>query len=106
MKIRSIRTKLIVVVIAMVAAAVIWMTSPARHVLAVQDPEYTPSPFGLAPGQTARLSILNSGEARGYIIVWKFLDSTGRVLAQAAERTFIPTDQFRSIDVDGDALDA
>ena len=97
-------TRLLGIAIALVAAALIWTGWPPSRVLAVQDPESMPPPFGLAQGQTARLNILNSGEERGYIIDWKFLDSAGRVLAEDPQRQIIPPGQFVSIDVDGSGL--
>ncbi|HEY3040497.1 MAG TPA: hypothetical protein VGJ66_17290 [Pyrinomonadaceae bacterium] len=101
-RIRTSRYLEIAIVISLVA---VWMMSGARGVRALQDSEDMPPPFGLAQGQTARLNILNSSEASGLVIDWKFLDSTGRVVAQSDGRNFIPTDQFRSFDVNGDSLD-
>ncbi len=48
---------------------------------------------------------VNNCKASGYVINWKFLDSMGRVIAQSDGRVFLPTDQFRSFDVNGDSLD-
>jgi len=87
-----------------ISLATVWVMSGPRSVIALQDSEDMPPPFGLALGQTARLNILNSGQPRGYIIDWKFLDSTGRVVAQSDGRVSVPTDQFRSFDLDGDSL--
>ena len=78
----------------------------ANRVTAVEHPESLPAPFGLARDQTVRLNVLNSGEERGYIIDWKFLDTMGGVVFEGPQPHLIPTDQFRSFDLDGDALAA
>jgi hypothetical protein len=101
-RIRTSRYLEIAIVISLVA---VLMMSRAGGVGAFQDSEDMPPPFGLTQGQTARLNVLNSSEAGGYAINWKFLDSMGRVVAQSDGRTFIPADQFRSFDVNGDSLD-
>ena len=98
-------TKLPGIAIALVAAAVIWVGWPASRVLAVEDPENMPAPFGLARGQTARLNILNNGAERGYNIDWKFLDNMGRVIAEGPQPHLVLSRQFVSFDVDGDSLD-
>jgi hypothetical protein len=90
-------------VIALVAAAVIWTSWPASPLLAVQDPESMPPPFGLAQGQTARLNVFNNGEQSG-IIIYSFLDSLGNTLAQS-ERVMAPPDHIMSFDLDGDSID-
>jgi len=97
-------TKRLRIAMVLLAAAGIWNCWPSSRVLAVQDPESAPAPFGLALDQTARLNILNKGEERGYVINWKFLDSAGRVLAGDPQRQIIPPGQFVSIDVDGSGL--
>jgi hypothetical protein len=98
-------TKLRGIAIALVAAAAIWFGWPSSRVLAIEDPENTPAPFGLARGQTARLNILNSGEERGYNIDWKFLDTMGRIVAEGPQPHLVTSRQFLSFDVDGDSLD-
>jgi hypothetical protein len=90
--------------IVLLAAAGIWSCWPSSRVLAIEDPESSPVPFGLALGQTVRLNILNKGQERGCVIYWKFLDSAGRVLAEDPQRQIIPPGQFVSIDVDGSGL--
>jgi hypothetical protein len=105
MKAKDCLMKLFTLAIAVVAVAVICTAWPTRRVLAVQDVGNMPPPFGLAQGQTVRLNVLNSGEARGYVINWKFLDSEGGVLARSAEQEIIPTDQFRSFDISADSLE-
>jgi hypothetical protein len=62
MKTQNTRMKLIAVVIALVALASVWAAWGGGWVIAIQDSEDMPSPFGLARGQTARLTVLNIGE--------------------------------------------
>ena len=93
------------IAIALVAAAAIWVGWPSSRVLAIQDVENMPPPFGLSRGQTARLNILNSGAERGYNIDWKVLDNMGRVLAEGPQPHLVLSRQFVSFDVDGDSLD-
>ena len=97
MKTRDARMKLIAMVIAMLALAAVWGVG---RVAAIQDSEDVPSPFGLATGQTARLSVLNVGEKAIVGPEYKLLDSAGRTLAQSADRDLILPGQFRSIDFD------
>ena len=105
MKIRNTRTKLIAVVIGMVALAAVWAVWGTGRVLAIEDSEEKPPPFGLAQGQTARLNILNSSTESGIIIIGgKFLDSAGRVLVEIKLHPISPG-QFMSFDLDGDSLD-
>ena len=82
----------------------IWTVWSPKQVNAVQDPEYRPWTFGLARGQTARLNVVNTGEERGYIINWKFLDSTGRVLSEGPQPHLIPVDHYRSFDLNADSV--
>lgn len=103
MKAKNRATKLLATTLALVAAAVIWSASPARQVLAVADVESIPPPFGLAVGQTARINVFNNGEESG-IIIYSFLDSQGRVLAQS-ERVMAPPGHIMSFDLDGDSID-
>jgi len=83
---------------------VIWSGWSPRQANAVQDPEYKPAAFGIARGQTARLNVVNTGAERGFVIDWKFLDSTGRVVSAGPQPHFIPVDQFRSFDLNTDSL--
>jgi len=92
--------------IALVTAATIWFAGGDRRAQALADSETVLSPFGVTFGQTARLNVLNSGESKGIIIIWKFLDSAGRTLARGPEPHLIPAGQFRSFDVNGDSLGA
>jgi hypothetical protein len=111
-------TKLIAIVIALVTVVLVWANWGASRVAAIQDSQgdITPTPrscggcalldpFGLAVGQAARLTVLNSSEDRGFIINWKFLDSEGRTLAQSEERVMVLPGQMKSFDLDGDTLD-
>jgi len=81
----------------------IWNVCAPHKVIAIEDPENFTAVFGIARGQTARLNVLNSGEERGYIINWKFLDAMGRVVI-AGQREFIPTEQVKSFDLSTEAL--
>ena len=85
---------------AVAVAAVIWASWPVQHVKAIQDSEDFPSPFGLAQGQTARLTLFNSGDTAVEDPDYKFLNSRGEVLAQSVERIVILPGQFRSFDFD------
>jgi len=104
MNIRKTQPKLIAMVIVLVAAAIMWMTWPAGRALAIQDSEDMPSPFGIAFGQTARVTVLNSGEKRGIIINGKFVDDQGRTLAGTQEPQLIPPGRFVSFDLEGDSM--
>lgn len=104
MKAKDRSTKLLAMATVLVALAMAWAAWGANRVAALGDNEDTPPPFGLAQGQTARLTVFNSGEAGGYIINWKFLDSEGRTLARSPEPEAIPTEQFRSFDISADSL--
>jgi hypothetical protein len=103
MNTRSSKMKLIVMVIVLMAAAIGWVTWPADRALAIQDSEDRPSPFGIAFGQTARLTVLNGGD-RGYVIDWKFVDGQGRTLAGTRQPEVIPPGQFVSFDLGGDSI--
>jgi hypothetical protein len=100
MKTKSRSTELLTIVTALAAAAVIWTHWPASPVLAIQDSEDRPPPFGLAQGQTARLTLFNSGETAIVGPEYRFLDSRGNTLAQSTERIEILPGQFRSFDFD------
>jgi hypothetical protein len=106
MKTAKTKMKLFATVIALVVTAAIWSAWGAIQAQAIQDSETILSPIGITFGQTARLNVLNSGEAKGLIIDWKFIDSAGRTLAQGPEPHIIPAGQFRSFDVNGDELGA
>jgi hypothetical protein len=92
--------RLIAIVLVLAAAAIVWTTLPARQVHAIQDSEDFPSPFGLAQGQTARLTLLNIGEVAVVGPEYRFLNSRGETLARSAERIVILPGQFRSFDFD------
>jgi hypothetical protein len=93
-----------VIAIGFALSFVIWTGWSPGPVKAVEDPECMPPSFGLARGQAARLNIVNTGEERGYIINWKFLDRTGRVVSEGPQPHLIPVDQFKSFDLDADSL--
>jgi len=80
--------------------AVSWTSWPVRHVQAIQDSEDFPSPFGITQGQTARLTLFNSGETAIVGPEYRFLNPRGEVLAQSAERIVILPGQFRWFDFD------
>ena len=92
--------KLIAIVLVLAAAAIVWTSLPPRQVHAIQDSEDFPPPFGLAQGQTARLTLFNSGDTAIQDPDYRFLNSRGDVLAQSAERIVIRPGQFRSFDFD------
>lgn len=106
MKTAKTTTKLFATVVALVAAMVIWSAWGARQAQALAGSEKVLEPIGITFGQTARLSVLNSGEERGFIINWKFLDSQGRVLAQSPEQELFPPGQMMSFDLNADDLNA
>lgn len=105
MKTRNRRTKLIAVALTLVAFAAILTTWDARRVDALAE-DHNQFVAGLSSGQTARLSVLNSGEAKGIIIDYKFFDSLGRVLQAPPDpdRQLIPPGQMRSFDLNADDL--
>ncbi|MCI0387300.1 MAG: hypothetical protein MOB07_00805 [Acidobacteria bacterium] len=108
MKIRSRRTKLIATALTIVALAAILATWNARQVDALAE-DHNQFVVGLTSGQTARLSALNSGEAKGIIVDYKFFDSQGRVLRvfiapPDPDRQLIPPGQMRSVDLNADDL--
>lgn len=99
MKLRSSRTKMTAFVMALVGAA-IWAAWGSGRVAAIQDSEDKPPPFGLVQGQTARLTLFNSGETSVVGPEYRFLDSRGNTLAQSEEHIVVLPGQFRSFDFD------
>jgi len=95
---KSLRLNAIVLVLA--AAAIVWTAWPARQVQAIQDSEDFPSPFGLARGQTARLTLFNSGDTAVEDPDYKFVNGHGVILAEFPTETVIPPGQFRYFDFD------
>ena len=87
-----------------VALLATWAAWPVSTVKAVGDPTDGKYGLGLARGQTARLTVINSGEERGFIINWKFLDAEGNPLAQSDGPVEITPGQMKSFDLDGDTL--
>lgn len=86
-----------------VLAAIGWN---ADSVQAVRDFEINSHSWGVAPGQSARLNILNCGEDQGFVVNWTFLDGDGGVLKRGPEPHIIPPGKTVSFDVNGDELNA
>ncbi len=106
MKTRNTITKWLSSVALAVAMFSLWAVWPVSRVEAVGDPSDGKYGLGLARGQTARLTVINSGEERGFIIDWKFLDNEGRPLAQSDGPVEMLPGQMKSFDLDGDALNS
>jgi hypothetical protein len=104
MKTRSRRMKVVGLFVGIILTLGGWLFGSSISVEAIEDPENMPESFGLARGQTARLNVLNSGEQRGYLIVWKFLDSTGRVVSEGPQPHLIPVEQIKSFDLSAESL--
>lgn len=100
MKPNNVSAKLLVMAIAVAVAVTVWTSWPARHVHAIQDSEDFPPPFGLAQGQTARLTLFNSGETAIVGPEYKFLNSRGDVLRESADTIIILPGHFHSVDFD------
>jgi hypothetical protein len=96
----SYRSATLFAIAAALAATILWTSWPVGQVKAIQDSEDFPPPFGLAQGQTARLTLLNAGDRAVEDTDYKFLNSRGEVLAQSAARIVIRPGQFRSFDFD------
>ena len=79
---------------------IFWISWTSQRVQAIQDSEDFPPPFGLAPGQTARLTLFNSGETAIVGPEYRFLNSRGDILARSEDRIVILPGHFRSFDVD------
>ena len=92
--------RLLAAALALAAAAVTWTLWPGWHVQAIQDSEEFPSPFGLAQGQTARLTLFNNGETAIVGPEYRFLNSRGEILRRSADEIVILPGQFRSFDFD------
>jgi hypothetical protein len=108
MKTAKTTKKLFVTAIALVTTAAIWATLGARRAQAQGSETFLPyiEQVGIASGQTARLSALNSNAEREFVIDWRFLDSQGRILAQSREPQLIPPGQMRSFDLSADEVNA
>ena len=100
MKSNNSSIKLLGLGIAAAIAFALWTYAPVRQVHAIQDSEDFPPPFGLAQGQTARLTLFNSGETAIVGPEYRFLNSRGDVLRQSADTIVILPGQFRSFDFD------
>ncbi len=97
---RRISTTLVATVIALLGIlaglSFFWGATRAEGVIAIIK---TTGMFGLARGQTARINVLNSGEIRGFVIDWKFLDASGRTVAESGGPVSIPLGQAESFDL-------
>ena len=80
--------------------AIVWTSVPTQPVQAIQDSEDFPAPFGLARGQTARLTVLNTGDTGIVGPEYRFLNGHGVILAAFPTETIIPPGQFRFFDFD------
>ena len=100
MKSSYVSLRFIAIVLVLTVAAIVWTTLPARQVHAIQDSEDFPPPFGLAQGQTARLTLFNSGDTAVQDPDYKFLNGHGVILAAFPTETIIPPGQFRYFDFD------
>ena len=100
MKPSYVSLRLIAIVLVLAAAAIVWTSLPARQVYAIQDSEDFPSPFGLAQGQTARITLFNSGETAIVGPEYRFLNGHGVILARSTGEILIPPGQFRYFDFD------
>ena len=92
--------RLIAIVLVLAAAAIVWTLLPARQVHAIQDSEDFPVPFGLAQGQTARLTLFNSGETSVVGPEYRFLNGHGVILARSTGEIIVPPGEFRYFDFD------
>lgn len=85
MRIQGKQTKVIALIIAMIALAAIWMALPMSGVLAIQDSEDMPSPIGIAFGQTLYLNVANTGSRDAIPVVMTIFDDDGNQLAVARQ---------------------
>ena len=92
--------RLIAIGVIFAAAAIVWTSLPDRRVYAIQDSEDFPPPFGLAQGQTARLTLFDSGDTAVEDPDYKFVNGHGVILAEFPTETIIPPGQFRYFDFD------
>lgn len=100
MKTRYRALRLMALALVLAAAAIVWTALPARQVRAIQDSEDFPPPFGLAEGQTARLTLFNSGETAIVGPEYRFLNGHDVILARSTGEILIPPGQFRYFDFD------
>ena len=61
-------------------------------------------PVGITLGQSARLTFANTGETRGIIINWRFIDADGVIVARSEQPLTIPIGRMISADLDRDTL--
>jgi hypothetical protein len=89
---------------ALIALMAGWFIFSTNSVKAVQDSEDKPPSWGVAPGQSVRLSVANCTNDQGFSIDWRFLDNLGRAIAQTPEPHLVPPGRIASFDINGDAL--
>ena len=61
-------------------------------------------PVGITRGQTACLTFANTGETRGIVINWRFIDADGEIVARSEQPLTIPIGKMISVDLDRDTL--
>ncbi len=69
-----------------------------------ERPSSTSCAFGIAPGQIARLNVLNNGEEQGLIINWKFLAEDHSELKASREPVTIAPGGISSFDIADDEI--
>lgn len=109
MKITNTPTKLFALILTIVitSLAAVWLGWKTNPVQAIEDFEIGTVSWGVAPGQTARLNLLNCGDApEGLVINWSFLDADGRVLKRSPGPLLIEPGRTISVDLGADQLNA
>lgn len=81
-----------------------WLIFGPGSATAVQDSEDKPPSWGLAPGQSVRLSVANCTDDQSFSIDWRILDTLGRVIAETPEPHLVPAGRIASFDINGDGL--
>ena len=61
-------------------------------------------PVGITLGQSARLTFANTGEIRGFVINWRFIDADGLIVARSERPLTIPFGKMVSVDLDRNTL--
>src|SRR6266567_1228939 len=90
--------KLLALAIALGMLAAIWSVWGASLAEALNFVKTT-GQFGLARGQTARINVLNTGEVRGFVVNWKFLDARGNTIVESRKPVTILPGQAASFDL-------
>jgi hypothetical protein len=85
----------LVVAVAVAAIGVVWS---ARPVAALNFTRMTTGMVGVARGQTFRANVVNTGEARGFVINWAVLNAAGQTLAASREPTTLTLGQAAFFD--------